>query len=234
MPVETVLLLPGTASDEAFVRSVFTDPLSQVGAVLSAPSVRTLSERLTALDSAWTGHPIVVGGVSLGAHVAASWAVRNPGKCAGLVLALPAWTGAPDGAPAALAARASAEIVAAQGITAALAGTSGWLHDELNRAWRGYGDQLVPHLEEASESAAPTIDELRTLDVPTGIVGCTDDPVHPIAVAEAWAAAIPRAVLVTTTLAAYPHALGRAVQAWRKATRDWTMSNRPNIGDARC
>ena len=217
VPVETVLLLPGTGSDEVFVRSVFTDPLSQVGAIVNAPRVRTLSERLTALDSAWTGHPIVVGGVSLGAHVAASWAVRNPDRCAGLVLALPAWTGAPGGAPAALAAKASAKIVATQGITTALQGTSGWLHDELNRAWRGYGDQLVPHLEEASESIAPTIEELKTLDVPTGILGCTDDPVHPIGIAEAWAAAIPRAVLVTTTLAAYPHALGCAVQAWQEA-----------------
>ncbi|MFJ5992589.1 alpha/beta fold hydrolase [Lentzea sp. NPDC092896] len=217
MPAETVLLLPGTASDEVFVRSVFTEPLSQVGAVLDAPSVRTLSERLTALENAPAGHPIVVGGVSLGAHVAARWAVANPDRCAGLVLALPAWTGAPDEAPAALAARASAEIVRTQGLTTALAGTTGWLHDELNRAWRGYGDQLVPHLEEAAESLAPTLDELKSLDVPTGIVGCTDDPVHPIAVARAWADAIPRAVLVTTTLNAYPHALGRAVQAWQRA-----------------
>lgn len=217
MPSQSVLLLPGTASDEVFVRSVFTDPLSQVGAIIDAPRVRTLSERLAALDSAWTGHPIVVGGVSLGAHVAARWAVRNPGRCAGLVLALPAWTGAPDGAPAALAARASAEIVAEQSIDVAIAGTTGWLHDELKRAWHGYGDLLVPHLEEASESAAPTLDELGTLDVPTGIVGCTDDPVHPIEIARQWADAMPRAVLETITLDAYPHALGRAVQAWQQA-----------------
>lgn len=217
MPADTVLLLPGTASDEVFVRSVFAEPLSQVGAVLHAPRVRTLSERLTALENAPAGHPIVVGGVSLGAHVAARWAVANPDRCAGLVLALPAWTGAPDGAPAALAARASAEVVRSHGLATALSGTSGWLHDELTRAWHGYGEQLVPHLEEAAESLAPTLEELGSLDVPVGIVGCTDDPVHPIAVARAWAQALPRAVLVTTTLDAYPHALGRAVQAWRQA-----------------
>ena len=217
MPVETVLLLPGTASDEVFVRSVFADPLSQVGAVLAAPRVRTLSERLTALENAFTGHPIVVGGVSLGAHVAAAWAARNPGKCAGLILALPAWTGDPDGAPAAQAAKVSAEIVRNQGLGTALGNTTGWLHDELSRAWRAYGDQLVPHLEEAAVSTAPTLDELKTLDVPTGIVGCTDDPVHPIEIAREWANALPRAVLTTTTLDAYPHALGRAVQAWQQA-----------------
>jgi pimeloyl-ACP methyl ester carboxylesterase len=217
VPVETVVLLPGTASDEVFVRSVFAEPLSQVGAVFTAPRVRTLSERLTALENAFTSHPIVVGGVSLGAHVAAAWAVRNPAKCAGLILALPAWTGPADGAPAAMAAKASAEIVTRHGLDAALEGTSGWLHDELSRAWRGYGDQLVPHLEEAATSAAPTLDELKTLGVPTGIVGCADDPVHPIEIAREWADAIPRAVLTTTTLDAYPHALGRAVQAWHQA-----------------
>lgn len=219
MPAETVVLLPGTASDERFVRFVFAEPLSQVGAVLAAPRVRTVEERTSALESAWAGHPIVVGGVSLGAHVAARWAVRNPDKCAGLVLALPAWTGPAAGAPAALAARMSARVVTDQGLEAALAGTTGWLRDELSRAWRGYGDQLVPHLEEASESEAPTLDELRSLRVPTGIVGCTDDPVHPIEIAREWAEAIPRAVLTTTTLDAYPHALGRAVQAWQRAKR---------------
>jgi pimeloyl-ACP methyl ester carboxylesterase len=217
VPVETVVLLPGTASDEVFVRSVFAEPLSQVGAVFTAPRVRTLSERLTALENAFTSHPIVVGGVSLGAHVAAAWAVRNPEKCAGLILALPAWTGPANGAPAAMAAKASAEIVTRHGLDAALRGTTGWLHDELSRAWRGYGDQLVPHLEEAATSAAPTLDELKTLDVPTGIVGCEDDPVHPIEIAQEWADAIPRAVLTTTTLDAYPHALGRAVQAWHQS-----------------
>ncbi|WP_237047992.1 alpha/beta fold hydrolase [Lentzea guizhouensis] len=220
MPVETVVLLPGTASDAVFVRSVFADPLSQVGAVIHTPHVRTLSERLTALENAAGEHPIVVGGVSLGAHVAASWAVRNPDRCAGLVLALPAWNGTPDGAPAALAARASAGIVAAHGVDAALAGTSGWLRHELHRAWHGYGDQLVPHLTEAAGSAAPTLEELRSLDVPTGIVGCVDDPVHPVGVARAWAEALPRAVLVETTLDAYPHALGRAVQAWQEAKKE--------------
>ncbi|HUQ57413.1 MAG TPA: alpha/beta fold hydrolase [Lentzea sp.] len=217
MPAETVVLLPGTASDEVFVRTVFAEPLSQVGAVLVAPRVRTLCERLTALENAWAGHPIVVGGVSLGAHVAARWAAANPDKCAGLVLALPAWTGAANGAPAALAAKASARIVTDHGLETALAGTTGWLHDELTRAWHGYGDELVPHFEEASESPAPTLDELRSLTVPTGIVGCTDDPVHPIEVARQWANAIPRAVLTTTTLDAYPRALGRAVQAWQRA-----------------
>ncbi|HEX8864387.1 MAG TPA: alpha/beta hydrolase, partial [Lentzea sp.] len=134
-----------------------------------------------------------------------------------LILALPAWTGVPADAPAAMAAKISADVVANEGLDAALRGTTGWLHDELSRAWRAYGEQLVPHLREAATSAAPALEELKTLDVPTGIVGCTDDPVHPIEIAEEWAGAIPGAVLTTIALDAYPHALGRAVQAWQQA-----------------
>lgn len=63
--------------------------------------------RLSAADRA--GAPrLLVGGISLGAHVAARWAARNPGRCAGLLLAMPAWLGSPGssggttGAPTAL------------------------------------------------------------------------------------------------------------------------------------
>ncbi|GLZ34090.1 thioesterase [Lentzea sp. NBRC 105346] len=206
-------MLPGTGSDEVFVRSVFAEPLSQVGLHLHAPATRTVADHLRALDHAAERHPIVAGGVSLGAHLAALWAARNPGRCAGLVLALPAWTGPSAGAPAALAAASSADVVAAHGITAALADVDGWLKIELDRAWRRYGDGLVAHFREAAGSDAPTFDELRTLDMPTGIVACTDDPVHPLEVARTWAAAMPRAVLRTTTLSALGNdraSLGRA------------------------
>jgi pimeloyl-ACP methyl ester carboxylesterase len=203
-----------------FVRSVFTEPLSQVGLHLHAPATRTLEDHLAAFDEAAQRHPIVAGGVSLGAHLAALWAVRNPGRCAGLLLALPAWTGPAQDAPAAIAARISAEAVAEHGIDQALSGTNGWLHEELNRAWRRYGDGLVSHFEEASTTPAPTEAELRTLDVPTGIAACTDDPVHPFEIACQWATALPRAALATTTLRQLGNdraSLGRAVvKAWQR------------------
>ncbi|GAA0244545.1 thioesterase [Saccharothrix mutabilis subsp. mutabilis] len=213
MTSTTAVLLPGTASDEVFVRSVFARPLAAAGLALVAPQSRSVQEHFAALDAAYDGEPLVVGGVSLGAHIAAVWAVRNPSRCAGVLAALPAWTGRPDGAPAALAASASAAVVAAEGVHAAVAGVDGWVGDELRRAWPRYGAALPAVLREAAVSEAPTVAELRGLAVPVGVAACTDDPVHPFEVARKWVSALPRAALRTTTLAevgADREALGRA------------------------
>ncbi|HEX6342819.1 MAG TPA: alpha/beta hydrolase [Umezawaea sp.] len=198
----TAVLLPGTASDEVFVRTVFEEPLTQLGLRLTAPASASVEEHLAALDAAWTGTPLVVGGVSLGAHVAAGWAVRHPERCAGLLLALPAWSGPAGEAPAALAARASAGVVERDGVDSALVGVDGWLGAELSRAWRGHGPRLAGILRAAAESGAPTPAELGGVAVPAGVAACTDDPIHPLEVARSWASALPRAVLRTTTLGA--------------------------------
>ena len=197
---QTAVVLPGTASDEVFVRSVFEEPLAQVGLRLTAPESRTVEEHLAALDDAWNGTPLLVGGISLGAHVAATWAVRHPDRCAGLLLALPAWSGPADQAPAALAARASAGVVERDGVDSALVGVDGWLGEELSRAWRRHGPRLATTLRAASTSEAPTTAELSGLQAPTGIAACDDDPVHPLGVARSWTKALPRAALRTTTL----------------------------------
>lgn len=209
----TAVLLPGTASDEVFVRSVFGEPFAQVGVHVVTPATTTVDEHLAALDAAWRGEPLVVGGISLGAHVAATWAVRHPDRCAGLVAALPAWHGQASGAPAAQAAAASAAVVESDGVAAALAGTTGWLAEELARAWNRHGAGLPATLRAAATCAAPTLAELAGLGVPTGVAGCTDDPVHPLQVAEEWVAALPWATLRTTTLEALGsdrESLGRA------------------------
>ncbi|GHF64909.1 pimeloyl-ACP methyl ester carboxylesterase [Amycolatopsis bartoniae] len=178
---------------------------------------------LTLLDSLAAETPLIVGGISFGAHLAAEWAVRNPDRCAGLLLALPAWHGEPAGAPASLAAKVSADLVEREGLEKALslsvAGVAPWLAEELTRAWRRHGTGLAAGLRVAADRPAPTVDELRGLDIPVGIAACTDDPVHPMAVAREWAAALPRAVLRETTLTALGsdrESLGRAaVEAWR-------------------
>lgn len=216
MESSRAVLLPGTASDEVFVASVFARPLAQAGFSLVAPASRGVREHVEALDTAWDGVPLLVGGVSLGAHVAAAWAVRHPERCAGVLVALPAWHGAAAGAPAALAASASAAAVESSGVEAALHGVDGWVGDELRRAWPRYGRRLATALREAAGSAAPTLTELAGLPVPVGVVACTDDPVHPFDIAREWVAALPRGVLRTTTLAAVGadrEALGRAALA---------------------
>ncbi len=160
---------------------------------------------------------LLVGGISYGAHLAAEWAVANPGRCEGLLVALPAWYGEPGKAPAAVAATLTADLVAAEGVEAAVrwaeAGSPPWIAAELRRAWGRHGDGLAAGLREAAARPAPSLAALRSLDVPAGVAGCGDDPVHPAGAARAWAEALPRGRYVETSLAAVGadrEALGRA------------------------
>jgi len=223
-------MLPGSGSDEVFIRSVFAGALAGVDVELVAPAPRrgpdVVAGYRAALEAAGPG-PVLVGGVSLGAHVAARWAAAAPrGRVAGLLLALPAWTGLPHAAPAAVAARRTAAQARRGGVAAAVAASAGapsWLVAELGRAWAGYGAGLAPAFEAAAEEPAPSTAELAGLDVPVGVAALVDDPVHPLEVAQEWHAALPRSALVTTTLAAFgadPGALGRAAAlAWLRAAR---------------
>jgi len=196
-------------------------------AVTPRPGGDVVAGYRAALDAALDGPgPFLVGGISLGAHVATAWAAeRAPAGLMGVLVALPAWTGPPDGAPAAAAARATAAQVRAGGLAAAVAaaraGAPPWLADELARAWSGYGPGLADALDAAAAQGAPDLAALGSLTVPVGIAALVDDPVHPLAAARTWAGALPRAATRTTTLTALgsdPAVLGRAaVRAWRQA-----------------
>ena len=226
---EVAVLLPGTGSDEVFVRSAFEVPLAAAGIRALTPRPRPgpgIGEAfLDALDEAATNGPVLAGGVSFGAHLAVEWALRNPDRCAGLLLALPAWSGPPESSPAAVAARLGADAVRAGGVEAALqtvkASVDPWLAEELGRAWRRYGDGLADSLRVAADRPAPTLADLAAIGAPAGVAGCPDDQVHPLEVAKSWAAALPNAALATTRLdiiGADPEALGRAtVLAWLRA-----------------
>jgi pimeloyl-ACP methyl ester carboxylesterase len=217
-PSRTAIMLPGTGSDDTFVRSVFEIPMASAGlALVTPPPVPGSSLAVAALSalSDAASDPVVVGGISFGAHLAAEWAVAHPARCAGLVLALPAWHGAPGSAPASLSASLSAAQVRSLGVEGALASADmpDWLSAELSRAWHGYGPGLAESLEVASSRPAPTLAELASLEVPVGIAACADDPIHPASVAASWAAAFPRAAVCTTRLSIMgvdPEALGRA------------------------
>src|SRR4051812_29818798 len=216
----TVVLLPGTGSDDDYVYRAFSAPLHACGATVVTPAPE--HERLVegyrhALDDAARCGPIAVGGVSLGAAVATAWAVAHPSHAVGVLAALPAWTGAPDDAPAALAARHSAHLLRRDGLASAIAqmraGSPAWLAEELTRSWVGQWPALPDLMEEAADYVAPTGAELGTLTVPLGVAAAVDDLVHPVEVAFEWVAAAPRAALRTLTLAelgADPSALGAA------------------------
>jgi pimeloyl-ACP methyl ester carboxylesterase len=203
----TTVLLPGTGSDDDYVYRAFSAALHDAGAVVVTP--RPQPERLVdgyrdALDNAARTSPIAVGGVSIGAAVATAWAIAHPGRTVAVLAALPAWTGAPDNAPAAIAARHSASVLRRDGLASATAqmraGSPPWLADELTRSWVGQWPALPDAMDAAAEFVAPTCGELERLAVPMGLAAATDDPVHPVEVAMEWGSAAPRAALRTVTL----------------------------------
>lgn len=166
----------------------------------------------------------VVGGISLGGHAAATYAADGHGL-EGLIVCLPAWTGrsTPGQGPHA----AVADEIRAVGVAGALdratsdAVVADWLRELLRRDWEAAdAASLEAALVALDGGGAPGERELRTIPVPTGVVGWPDDPGHPIEVAQAWARSIPRAAFEPVTMPAVgkrPSVLGSA--GWRALTR---------------
>jgi pimeloyl-ACP methyl ester carboxylesterase len=223
-------LLAGTGSDDDYICRAFAGPLRGIGAVVLAPAPqpgRLIAGYLAALDNAARSGPIAVGGVSIGAAVAAAWALANPDDAVAVLAALPPWTGDPASAPAAQAARQSARQLRRDGLRAATmqmrASSPAWLAEELARSWRGQWPQLPDAMEEAASYVAPSRAELELLAAPLGIAAAVDDPIHPLDVAVEWAAAAPHAALQTLSLdqiGADPAALGAACLAALNAIDD--------------
>jgi len=214
------VLLPGAGSDDDYVYRVFSAALHDAGATVAAAAPRPaglIAGYLTDLDNAAAEGPIAVGGVSIGAAVAVTWALGHPGRAVAVLAALPAWTGSPEGAPAAAAARESALALRRDGLVAATAhmraSSPRWLADELTRSWVGQWPALPDAMEEAAHYAAPTCQALEGLAVSMGVAAAVDDPMHPVEVAVEWVTAAPRAALRTVTLdeiGADPTVLGAA------------------------
>lgn len=217
------VLLPGTGSDDDYVYRVFSGPLHDAGAVVIAPPpqpARLVGGYREALDDAAREGPIALGGVSIGAAVAAAWALAHPGHAVALLAALPPWTGEPDNAPAALAAQETAHQLRRDGLataTAAMRASSpAWLADELTRSWLGQWPALPDAMDEAAAYVAPSSPQLERLTAPMGVVAATDDPIHPLEVALEWVSAAPRAALRVVTLDEFgpdPAVLGAACLA---------------------
>ncbi|OBK94470.1 hypothetical protein A5645_16735 [Mycobacterium asiaticum] len=203
----TTVLLPGTGSDDDYVQRAFSGPLRDVGAVLITPAPQPgqlIEGYLTALDELAREGPIAVGGVSIGAAVATSWALAHPQQVVAVLAALPAWTGDSSSAPAAHAARYTAAQLRRDGLEATTAqmqaSSPPWLADELARSWRAQWPQLPDAMEEAAAYRAPGATELARLAAPLGVVAAVDDPIHPLQVGVDWVSAAPRAALRTVTL----------------------------------
>ena len=204
----TVVLLPGTGSDDDYVYRAFSPALHDCGAVVVTPAPEPdhlVAGYRRALDECARSGPIAVGGVSIGAAVAVEWALTHPTLVVAVLAALPPWTGAPGTtAPAALAAKYSAHLLRQDGLASAItqmrASSPAWLADELARSWVGQWPALPDAMQEASGYAAPTAEELAALTVPMGVAAAKDDLVHPVEMAFEWVAAAPQAALRTVTL----------------------------------
>lgn len=218
----------GSASTAAFVGRVFSAPLSAAGFRLVTWDRRTPPDSADGelAEIAGAVEARVVGGISVGALLAARYAVAGHDALDGLLLALPPWLGTPDEA-AALSAAAAAEV-AAHGLDDVLdrmsEGAVHWVADEVAQAWRAWVavrgfDGLVAELRAAAAMPGPGAQELASLDVPTGIVAFVEDPLHPLTSAQAWAQALPRAALITIEVGAPATDRGvigsAAVTAWQ-------------------
>ncbi len=209
------VLLPGTGSDDDYLTRALAGPLSRAGAVVVsvAPEPERLVDGyLEALDGvlrqsreqSGDSARIAVGGVSLGAALAVRWAMTHPDHTAAVLAVLPPWTGAPNGAPAAVSARHTAATLRRDGLeatTAAMRSSSPWwLADELARSWRRQWPALPDAMDEAAAYVGPTAEDLRRLSVPLAVIAASDDAIHPASVAADWTSWAPRAALRTIRL----------------------------------
>jgi pimeloyl-ACP methyl ester carboxylesterase len=219
----TTVMLPGTGSDDDYIARAFAGPLRDAGARSAAhppQPAHLIGGYLAGLDHAARSGPIAVGGVSIGAAVAAAWALQHPDRTVAVLAALPAWTGAPGSAPAAAAARHTAHQLRRVGLVAATTqmrtSSPPWLAEELTRSWRKQWPHLPDAMEEAAAYIAPSRAQLHRLTAPMAIVAAADDPVHPLDIGLEWAAAAPHTALRTVTLdqmGAEPTVLGSACLA---------------------
>ncbi len=237
----TTVLLPGTGSDEDFVYRAFAPALHDAGAVVVTPApqphrlIEGYRDVLDNIARGAAGQPIAVGGVSIGAAVATEWALAHAGSVIAVLAALPAWTGEPDAAPAATAARHSAQLLRRDGLISATAqmqaSSPKWLADELARSWLPQWPHLPDAMDEAAHYVAPTSGELEGLNVPLGVVAAADDPVHPVEVGIEWVSAAPTSSLRTVSLdeiGADPSVLGRQCLAALLEADD--PMRRPSLG----
>lgn len=201
------LLLHGAGTDAQSALRLLSTALPNGAEAVAVAHRGDVEDLVGVLDARVAGlerdgvEVVAVAGLSVGAHAVAAWAaVRSPAPMsADVVLVMPAWTGAPDQVAALTSASADEiERYGVEPILARLLDEAGgdWVVDELVWSWTAAdAKDLAAALRSAAASRAPGLDELATITARTAVVALADDPLHPLAVAEAWAGAIPGARL---------------------------------------
>lgn len=171
-----------------------------------------LDDDLEAVLDAFGLERAVLAGASMGAHTILSFALRRPARVGGLVVITPAYDPDTNDDPARLARwDALADGLRNGGIEGFLAAYG---EPPVPPAWRESVITVIRQrlaLHEHPEAVADALEqvprsrpfgqvaELAAIAVPVAVVASSDeaDPEHPLAVGEAYAAAIPGAWLVT-------------------------------------
>jgi pimeloyl-ACP methyl ester carboxylesterase len=164
----------------------------------------------------------LLAGHSMGAHTAVGYALAHPERLSGLVLIGPTYMG--ELAPESLAywdgLAAALETGGIDGFVEYLRRESGTGEAWRDAVMRISAERMGLHRDPAGLARAlretpasrpfGSLEELAGLDVPTLVVASGDeaDPGHPYAVAEAYAAALPRARLISEDE-------GRSPLAWQ-------------------
>lgn len=167
---------------------------------------------LEAVVAATVGaRPFVLAGHSMGAHTALAYALRDPGRLAGVVVVGPAYDGTPPRAE-------GLELWDGLADALELEGVDGFVdfnerRQDIDPAWRDAvrrftRERMLLHRHPGAVAEAlrqvprsppfGSLRELESLHVPALVVASHDraDPGHPRAVAEAYAARLPRARLI--------------------------------------
>ncbi len=148
----------------------------------------------------------VLGGISMGAAIAARLAALRPGRLRALILVRPAWFDRP--APANLSSIAEVAAMLARGQTGAdfaatptharLAATAPDNIASLTGFFARAALDLTARLLAAIAADGPGVsrDDIAAIHLPTLVCGCAEDEIHPLPMARDWAATIPGARFV--------------------------------------
>ena len=175
-------------------------------------SIQRLTEDATTYLESLDRGPAVIGGVSMGAAIALRLTADRPGLAAGLVLGRPAWVDQP--APTNLephrqiarylgqfgpetARRMFEESAMAKTIADTAPDNMNSYHGFFNRRPTDQTQALLAAI--ADDGPGIGLDAMSRIDVPTLVIGTGRDLAHPLDMAKALAAQIPKAELVEIT-----------------------------------
>jgi pimeloyl-ACP methyl ester carboxylesterase len=179
---------------------------------LSKLSIAVFADDIMAFIEQSGQGPVIIGGISMGAAIAMRIAVLRPDLVRGLILARPAWSlsaGPPNmlpnaevGALLASLDRNEARSIFEKSETARRLAAEA--PDNL-ASLMGFFEREPQHVTAAllqaisADGPGVTASQLRSIKVPTLVIGHGMDAVHPLALAEELAAVIPGARLATIT-----------------------------------